>query len=56
VVYFGERFVRKPLESLGVHDDKPRVYKTVEKIVNHILSYNLPEDLRDLIIKISEVK
>lgn len=46
---------RKPLESLGVHDDKDKVYRAVNKIIAHILSYDLPEDLRQLIIKISEV-
>jgi hypothetical protein len=55
IVYFGERFTRKPLESLGVHDDKYKVYKAVDKITSHILSYDLPEDLRELLIKISEV-
>ena len=56
VVYFGERFNRTPLENLGVHDDKDKVYKAMNKIVAHILSYDLPEDLRQLITKIGEVK
>ena len=55
IVYFGDRFNQKPLESLGVHDDKGKVYGYVSTISNHILSYDLPEELRELVIKIGEV-
>ena len=48
----GKKFT---LDDLSHWSDKNKLIEIVDKVHAHILSYDLPEDLRQLIIKIGEV-